>query len=228
MDLAASVHATPLPERTTGFVDALQVLAQDAEWSTKVQQRLEEVSSRQASCIPESKHILRQRGRGQFSSSLQKHLRSIETGAEGVTDLSTASQRRERLTSITTPHSARATSNMEWYASHQRPLRQASAQTPRNGPRTAKLAKTFAAFAESPAVHVFARFDAVVYSKAQSSRSNADEADVELCSICLREFRHGQWLKRAPCPGSHVFHESCAKRWFQDHGSCPVCRADLR
>eukprot|EP00930_Biecheleria_cincta_P075451 TRINITY_DN6261_c0_g1_i1.p1 TRINITY_DN6261_c0_g1~~TRINITY_DN6261_c0_g1_i1.p1 ORF type:complete len:226 (-),score=20.78 TRINITY_DN6261_c0_g1_i1:183-860(-) len=225
MDRAASIYSTPLPERASGFVDARQVLAQDAEWSARVERRLEAVGSRQASCVPESRHAVRQRGRGQFSSFLQKHLRNIETGAGDLTDLTTASQRRERMTSIATPHSARAASSMERHASHPRTSRQTFVQTPRKGLQTAQAC---AALAEAPLVHVFTRFDAVIYSKTQGSQSNVGQADVELCSICLREFRHGQWLKRAPCPGCHVFHESCAKRWFQDHGSCPVCRADLR
>lgn len=47
------------------------------------------------------------------------------------------------------------------------------------------------------------------------------------CSICLACFQDGQRLKRVPCPGGHIFHENCAARWFQDHGTCPLCRVDL-
>lgn len=51
--------------------------------------------------------------------------------------------------------------------------------------------------------------------------------DPSECSICLVMFEPGQTLKQAPCPGGHLFHKSCAERWFQDHGTCPLCRADL-
>lgn len=48
------------------------------------------------------------------------------------------------------------------------------------------------------------------------------------CSICLEAFgpQDGQMVM-CPCPSDgcrSVFHDSCAKRWFQTSASCPLCR----
>merc|ERR1719321_1652316 len=48
-----------------------------------------------------------------------------------------------------------------------------------------------------------------------------------VCSICLVTCESGEKLRQAPCSGGHLFHERCACRWFQDHGTCPLCRQDL-
>ena len=40
------------------------------------------------------------------------------------------------------------------------------------------------------------------------------------CSICLDSIRENS--KRLPC--SHIFHESCINRWFQNSNLCPLCR----
>ena len=46
------------------------------------------------------------------------------------------------------------------------------------------------------------------------------------CSICLREFEHGESLKRIPnC--AHVFHEACLRKWFAQAQICPTCRGNI-
>ena len=48
----------------------------------------------------------------------------------------------------------------------------------------------------------------------------------ECCSICLENYREGEYKRVLPkC--RHVFHKRCCDRWFksQDEMTCPVCRA---
>jgi RING-H2 zinc finger domain len=48
-----------------------------------------------------------------------------------------------------------------------------------------------------------------------------------ICSICQE---HGNetaaWRALNVC--SHQFHDRCIRRWFQEHVTCPMCRADIR
>ena len=48
------------------------------------------------------------------------------------------------------------------------------------------------------------------------------------CCICLEVYKAGEtivWAKTGRC--NHIFHESCACEWLQNHESCPLCRVDL-
>jgi hypothetical protein len=46
------------------------------------------------------------------------------------------------------------------------------------------------------------------------------------CSICLEDFRPGDWVFSLKC--SHIFHRECVSAWIFQHGSCPVCRTVIR
>lgn len=49
------------------------------------------------------------------------------------------------------------------------------------------------------------------------------------CSICLLNIE--KWDKVAITPCNHVFHKSCAEKWFCEecvHPTCPTCRTDIR
>ncbi len=52
-----------------------------------------------------------------------------------------------------------------------------------------------------------------------------DEADGEVCSVCLSQFSSEEVLIRLPC--DHFFHEACISRWLLQDSSCPQCRFDL-
>eukprot|EP00747_Dinoflagellata_sp_TGD_P209972 gnl/TRDRNA2_/TRDRNA2_83325_c0_seq3.p1 gnl/TRDRNA2_/TRDRNA2_83325_c0~~gnl/TRDRNA2_/TRDRNA2_83325_c0_seq3.p1 ORF type:complete len:256 (+),score=32.96 gnl/TRDRNA2_/TRDRNA2_83325_c0_seq3:110-877(+) len=80
------------------------------------------------------------------------------------------------------------------------------------------------------------RFPTVVYRMEDMSVPSSADADNATestgltsteCSICLATFLEGQQLKRIPCSGSHIFHEDCCRRWFNDHGTCPLCRTQV-
>ncbi|KAI3748629.1 hypothetical protein L6452_11859 [Arctium lappa] len=46
------------------------------------------------------------------------------------------------------------------------------------------------------------------------------------CAVCLNEYEDEETLRLIPkC--DHVFHPDCIDAWFQNHVTCPVCRANL-
>jgi hypothetical protein len=45
------------------------------------------------------------------------------------------------------------------------------------------------------------------------------------CSICLSDILAGYKLIQLPC--SHVYHQSCLKKWLLHRSICPVCKADV-
>lgn len=58
------------------------------------------------------------------------------------------------------------------------------------------------------------------------SVSEDDLANEEVvCTICYEPIVHPKGTRRLPC--SHGFHESCLRQWFEEHTTCPYCRADL-
>lgn len=44
------------------------------------------------------------------------------------------------------------------------------------------------------------------------------------CSICYDAISSATGQVTLAC--SHVYHLGCVGRWFQDHSSCPLCRAE--
>ena len=45
------------------------------------------------------------------------------------------------------------------------------------------------------------------------------------CSICSRDFEHGERLTRLPCSSEHTFHRDCIEGWLTRQGTCPLCRS---
>jgi len=50
-----------------------------------------------------------------------------------------------------------------------------------------------------------------------------DSAQEQQCSICLENFRSGEFLTQLPC--KHFFHVNCVARWFANSTQCPLCRS---
>ncbi|CAM9477844.1 unnamed protein product [Phaeothamnion confervicola] len=48
----------------------------------------------------------------------------------------------------------------------------------------------------------------------------------DTCSICLFEFEPADKLRQLPC--RHLFHPHCLGPWLLQHGSCPMCKANVR
>lgn len=46
-----------------------------------------------------------------------------------------------------------------------------------------------------------------------------------VCTICYEPIDNPNGTRCLPC--SHAFHESCLRQWFEEHTTCPYCRADL-
>lgn len=42
------------------------------------------------------------------------------------------------------------------------------------------------------------------------------------CPVCMQDFENEELATTLRC--FHIFHTSCAHKWLQDHGNCPVCR----
>eukprot|EP00796_Vickermania_ingenoplastis_P012115 gene12115-8339_t len=70
-----------------------------------------------------------------------------------------------------------------------------------------------------------------IYKVSQRLRSSPqvtqDELDAEevVCTICYEPILRPYGSRRLAC--SHPFHESCLRQWFEEHSTCPYCRADL-
>ncbi|KAG0457296.1 hypothetical protein HPP92_022453 [Vanilla planifolia] len=47
----------------------------------------------------------------------------------------------------------------------------------------------------------------------------------ESCAICLEDVSAGELVARTPC--LHRFHATCLRRWFENAGSCPLCRFSI-
>ncbi|OWM73240.1 E3 ubiquitin-protein ligase RNF12-like [Punica granatum] len=46
------------------------------------------------------------------------------------------------------------------------------------------------------------------------------------CSMCLEDFEIGEEAKLTTC--KHRFHEQCILSWLELHGTCPLCRFQMR
>ena len=56
--------------------------------------------------------------------------------------------------------------------------------------------------------------------------TDAVEADLTICAICLEAFAIGQPVANSrndDC--SHTFHIDCISEWLMKHNECPCCRA---
>lgn len=58
-------------------------------------------------------------------------------------------------------------------------------------------------------------------------RSRGSDASEVMCSICFIPFEPATLVNYLPkC--NHVFHQSCITEWFKSHGTCPICREDIK
>ncbi|XP_076925486.1 E3 ubiquitin-protein ligase ATL6-like [Bidens hawaiensis] len=66
-------------------------------------------------------------------------------------------------------------------------------------------------------------FPTFVYSSVKEHKIGKGALE---CAVCLNEYEDEETLRLIPkC--DHVFHPECIDAWFENHVTCPVCRADL-
>lgn len=61
----------------------------------------------------------------------------------------------------------------------------------------------------------------------QEAHDHSDEISEVMCSICYVPFEQDDLVTFLPqC--NHVFHKGCIAEWFKSHGTCPICRCDIK
>ena len=68
--------------------------------------------------------------------------------------------------------------------------------------------------AQSPLIREAPRFEV----------AECDGDGLNDCAVCLSEIKEKEKIAILPC--RHVFHHACLLPWFQEHRSCPTCRAE--
>ncbi|XP_071702501.1 E3 ubiquitin-protein ligase ATL6-like [Rutidosis leptorrhynchoides] len=70
---------------------------------------------------------------------------------------------------------------------------------------------------------VIETFPTFVYSSVKGLKIGKGALE---CAVCLNEYEDEETLRLIPkC--DHVFHPECIDAWFENHVTCPVCRANL-
>lgn len=65
------------------------------------------------------------------------------------------------------------------------------------------------------------------FQPADHSRHSADEPSEVMCSICFVAFENNVMVTSLPqC--NHFFHQECITEWFKSHGTCPICRLNIK
>lgn len=66
------------------------------------------------------------------------------------------------------------------------------------------------------------------YVPVSADKEQADEEQSEvMCSICFIPFEAQTVVNYLPqC--NHVFHRECILEWFKSHGTCPICRLNIK
>ena len=54
--------------------------------------------------------------------------------------------------------------------------------------------------------------------------AECDGDGLDDCAVCLAAIKVAEKIAILPC--RHVFHDACLAPWFQQHNSCPTCRAE--
>ena len=54
--------------------------------------------------------------------------------------------------------------------------------------------------------------------------AECDGDGLDDCAICIAAIKEAERIAILPC--RHVFHHACLAPWFQQHNSCPTCRAE--
>lgn len=61
----------------------------------------------------------------------------------------------------------------------------------------------------------------------QEAHNQSDEMSEVMCAICYVPFDQDARVTLLPqC--NHVFHKGCIAEWFKSHGTCPICRCDIK
>lgn len=72
-----------------------------------------------------------------------------------------------------------------------------------------------------------AKLETSEFQPADHSRHSADEPSEVMCSICFVAFEGGVQVTSLPqC--NHYFHQECIREWFKSHGTCPICRLNIK
>ena len=66
---------------------------------------------------------------------------------------------------------------------------------------------------------------ALVGATGHTALREEEEAEEELCAVCLSGYEADDVLLRLPC--EHLFHEQCIARWLTTDSTCPHCRFNL-
>lgn len=76
-----------------------------------------------------------------------------------------------------------------------------------------------------------AALGAILYKSSKGGKKESfvvDPLSVKDCSICKDEDYPITDANRRTLPCLHTFHDYCVDPWVQQHGSCPLCRTNLR
>lgn len=80
--------------------------------------------------------------------------------------------------------------------------------------RTPAIAFLQRSHAQSPLIREEPRFNV----------ATCDGDGLDDCAVCLSKIKEKDKIAILPC--RHVFHHACVQPWFQQHRSCPTCRAE--
>jgi hypothetical protein len=71
------------------------------------------------------------------------------------------------------------------------------------------------------------KLETAEFCPADHSRHSADEPSEVMCSICFMPFEQQVLVTYLPqC--NHFFHQECIREWFKSHGTCPICRLNIK
>lgn len=51
--------------------------------------------------------------------------------------------------------------------------------------------------------------------------------ELDKCSICWLDYKHGDALMEFTCSAGHIFHVSCLSMWLEKSLTCPLCRTSI-
>ena len=65
-----------------------------------------------------------------------------------------------------------------------------------------------------------------VQAPEKSESESDDEAETDVCGICLDEQNTGDSVKPLQC--GHSFHAVCIDTWLKRNATCPICKANVK
>lgn len=51
--------------------------------------------------------------------------------------------------------------------------------------------------------------------------------ELDRCSICWVDYKHGDKLAEFTCDAGHIFHLECLSTWLDQNMTCPLCRVNI-